>query len=101
MHLDHTPEQRRLRAELRAYFTELMPPDAHGRLNDPKRQKTFYREVNRRLGADRWLGVGWPVEYGGRGMSPTDQFIFFDEAAQAGVPLPIMALNTVGPSIMK
>ncbi|NEE22796.1 acyl-CoA dehydrogenase, partial [Streptomyces sp. SID7499] len=29
------------------------------------------------------------------------QFIFFDEAAQAGVPLPLMALNTVGPTIMQ
>jgi len=101
MYLDHTPEQQRLRTELRAYFAELMPPEAHGRLNDPRRQKQFYREVNRRLGADRWLGVGWPAEYGGRGLSPAEQIVFFDEAAQAGVPLPIMALNTVGPSIMK
>jgi alkylation response protein AidB-like acyl-CoA dehydrogenase len=30
-----------------------------------------------------------------------EQFIFFDEAAQAGVPLPLMALNTVGPTIMR
>jgi alkylation response protein AidB-like acyl-CoA dehydrogenase len=101
VHLDHTPEQQRLRAELRAYFADLMPPEAHGRLNDPRQQKKFYRDVNRRLGADGWLGVGWPVEYGGRGLSAFEQFIFFDEAAQAGVPLPIMALNTVGPSIMK
>ncbi|QMU76536.1 acyl-CoA dehydrogenase [Streptacidiphilus sp. PB12-B1b] len=100
MHLDHTPEHQRLRNELRAYFAELMPPEAYGRLNDPGRQKQFYREVNRRLGADRWLGVGWPEEFGGRGMGPVEQYIFFDEAAQAGVPLPIMALNTVGPSIM-
>lgn len=34
-------------------------------------------------------------------MSPMEQFIFFDEAAQAGVPLPLMALNTVGPTIMQ
>lgn len=30
-----------------------------------------------------------------------EQFIFFDEAAQAGAPLPLMALNTVGPTIMQ
>jgi alkylation response protein AidB-like acyl-CoA dehydrogenase len=45
--------------------------------------------------------VGWPTEYGGRGLTPMEQFIFFDEAAQAGVPLPLMALNTVGPTIMQ
>ncbi|MFF9885438.1 MULTISPECIES: acyl-CoA dehydrogenase family protein [Streptomyces] len=57
----------------------------------------------RRLGAARtgWLGVGWPEEYGGRGMTAMEQFVFFDEAAQAGVPLPLMALNTVGPTIMR
>ncbi|WP_037582437.1 acyl-CoA dehydrogenase family protein [Phaeacidiphilus oryzae] len=101
MDLDYTPEQNRLRSEVREYFAEIMPEDAHGRLNDPKRQKRFYREINRRLGSDHWLGVGWPTEYGGRGLGPVEQFVFFDEAAQAGVPLPLMALNTVGPSIMK
>ncbi|MFG2617566.1 acyl-CoA dehydrogenase family protein [Streptomyces sp. NPDC048507] len=101
MHLEYTPEQQRLRTELRAYFAELVPQDVYARYEDPAAQKRFYRETIRRLGADGWLGVGWPKEYGGRGMSPMDQFIFFDEAAQAVVPLPLMALNTVGPTLMQ
>ncbi|MFF5439015.1 acyl-CoA dehydrogenase family protein [Streptomyces achromogenes] len=101
MHLDHTPEQQRLRTELRAYFAELVPDNAYARYTDPAEQKRFYRATIRRLGADGWLGVGWPEEYGGRGMTAMEQFIFFDEAAQAGVPLPLMALNTVGPTIMR
>ncbi|MFG3496688.1 acyl-CoA dehydrogenase family protein [Streptomyces sp. NPDC047886] len=101
MHLAYTPEQRRLRAELRAYFAELVPDDATSRFTDHVTQKRFYRETIRRLGTDGWLGVGWPREYGGRGMTAMEQFIFFDEAAQAGVPLPLMALNTVGPTIMR
>ncbi|MFJ9426167.1 acyl-CoA dehydrogenase family protein [Streptomyces sp. NPDC101249] len=101
MHLDHTPEQQRLRAELRAYFADLVPDDPHARFRDPLGQKRFYRETIRRLGTDGWLGVGWPEEYGGRGLTAMEQFIFFDEAAQAGVPLPLMALNTVGPTLMR
>ncbi|MFF4710475.1 acyl-CoA dehydrogenase family protein [Streptomyces eurythermus] len=101
MHLDHTPEQQRLRTELRAYFAELVPDNAYARHTDPAEQKRFYRATIRRLGADGWLGVGWPEEYGGRGMTAMEQFVFFDEAAQAGVPLPLMALNTVGPTIMR
>ncbi|GLW50305.1 acyl-CoA dehydrogenase [Streptomyces sp. NBRC 14336] len=101
MHLDQTPEQQRLRTELRAYFAELVPDDARARHTEPAAQKRFYRETIRRLGEDRWLGVGWAKEYGGRGLSAMEQFIFFDEAAQAGVPLPLMALNTVGPTIMQ
>ncbi|MES4891616.1 acyl-CoA dehydrogenase family protein [Streptomyces sp. NPDC096012] len=101
MHLDHTPEQLRLRAELRAYFARLVPDNAYARYADPAARKRFYRDTIRRLGADGWLGVGWPEEYGGRGMTAMEQFIFFDEAAQAGVPLPLMALNTVGPTLMR
>ncbi|MFJ3496408.1 acyl-CoA dehydrogenase family protein [Streptomyces sp. NPDC086091] len=101
MHLDHPPEQLRLRTELRAYFAASVPDNAYARHTDPVAAKRFYRETIRRLGADGWLGVGWPKEYGGRGLTPTEQFVFFDEAAQAGVPLPLMALNTVGPTIMR
>jgi alkylation response protein AidB-like acyl-CoA dehydrogenase len=101
VHLEYTPEQQRLRTELRAYFTELVPEGAYTRHADPAAQKRFYRETIRRLGTDGWLGVGWPKEYGGRGLTAIEQFIFFDEAAQAGVPLPLMALNTVGPTIMQ
>ncbi|UUU36264.1 acyl-CoA dehydrogenase family protein [Streptomyces sp. CA-210063] len=101
MHLEYTPEQQRLRTELRAYFAELVPEGAYTRHADPAAQKRFYRETIRRLGTDGWLGVGWPKEYGGRGLTAIEQFIFFDEAAQAGVPLPLMALNTVGPTIMQ
>ncbi|MGW2488230.1 acyl-CoA dehydrogenase family protein [Streptomyces sp. NPDC001606] len=101
MHLDHTPEQQRLRAELRAYFADLVPDNVYARYADPAEQKRFYRATIRRLGTDGWLGVGWPKGYGGRGMTAMEQFIFFDEAAQAGVPLPLMALNTVGPTLMR
>ncbi|MFF4211490.1 acyl-CoA dehydrogenase family protein [Streptomyces sp. NPDC001796] len=101
MQLDYTPEQQRLRNELRGYFARLVPEGAHARHSDPVAQKRFYRATIRRLGSDGWLGVGWPKEYGGRGMTAMEQFIFFDEAAQAGVPLPLMALNTVGPTLMR
>ncbi|MEF3117338.1 acyl-CoA dehydrogenase family protein [Streptomyces chrestomyceticus] len=111
MHLEYTPAQQRLRSELREYFAALTPDNAYARFHGtgadarggavPNPQKRFYRETIRQLGTDGWLGVGWPEEYGGRGLTPMEQFIFFDEAAQAGVPLPLMALNTVGPTIMR
>ncbi|MCE0448084.1 acyl-CoA dehydrogenase family protein [Streptomyces tricolor] len=102
MHPDHTPEQQRLRAELRAYFRRTGPGPrlAPGTPTRPHRNGST-ATPSAGLGADGWLGVGWPEEYGGRGMTAMEQFIFFDEAAQAGVPLPLMALNTVGPTIMR
>jgi len=53
------------------------------------------------MGDDGWLGVGWPKEYGGQGRTPAEQFIFYDEAQRAGVPMPLVTLNTVGPTLMR
>src|SRR5215475_14349315 len=60
-----------------------------------------YREVVRKLGADGWLALSWPAEFGGRDATVTDQLIFTDEAAAAGVPVPFLTINTVGPTIMR
>jgi alkylation response protein AidB-like acyl-CoA dehydrogenase len=53
------------------------------------------------MGADGWLGIGWPKEYGGQGRTPIEQMIFADEVQSVGFPLPFLTLNTVGPTIMK
>ena len=58
------------------------------------------RKVVRQMGADGWLGVGWPKEWGGRGFSAVEQFIWFDESMRAGAPVPMLTINTVGPTIM-
>ena len=98
MFLELTSAQRKLQAELRDYFTGLLAPaeraamltDRHGRA---------YRDVVRRMGRDGWLGLGWPVEYGGRGLGPVEQQIFVNEAYRADVPLPSVTLQTVGPTL--
>ncbi|MGW3568037.1 acyl-CoA dehydrogenase family protein [Streptomyces sp. NPDC000941] len=98
MHLAPTPRQRRLREELRGYFRDLISPETRtALLNDPALQ----RQLLRRIGADGLLGLGWPVEYGGQGRGPDEQFVFFDEAYRAGAPVSMVTLNTVGPTLMK
>ncbi|KOV22748.1 acyl-CoA dehydrogenase [Streptomyces sp. XY413] len=94
VHLAPTDGQLRLRAELRAYFKELLPD---GVPEDPARQRALLR----RIGADGLLGLGWPVEYGGQGRGADEQFVFFDEAYRAGAPVSMVTLNTVGPTLMK
>ena len=104
MHLDYTPEQERLRAELRAYFAGLMTAERRAALATADGEYgngQAYREVVRQLGRDGWLALSWPPEYGGRGASLLDQLIFTDEAAVAGVPVPFLTINTVGPTIMR
>ncbi|HEY1347816.1 MAG TPA: acyl-CoA dehydrogenase family protein [Streptosporangiaceae bacterium] len=104
MDLTYTPEQERLRQQLCAYFTGLMTPDVRAALTVPEGEYgngEAYRQIVRQLGRDGWLALSWPPEYGGRGGSGLDQLIFTDEAAAAGVPVPFLTINTVGPTIMR
>jgi alkylation response protein AidB-like acyl-CoA dehydrogenase len=97
--IDLSPEQKDLRDELRAYFGSLAAERRGLDASEPA--GPAYRELVRRMGADGWLGVGWPKEYGGQDRSPVEQFIFFDEAQRAGIPVPLVTLNTVGPTLMR
>jgi 3-oxo-4-pregnene-20-carboxyl-CoA dehydrogenase beta subunit len=99
MYLELTDAQAALRAELRAYFAGLISA-AEREAMLTQRHGTVYREVVRRMGRDGWLGVGWPVRYGGRGLGQVEQQIFATEAALADVPLPAVTLQTVGPTLM-
>ena len=99
MFLDLTDPQLKLRQELRAYFATLISP-AEREAMLTQRHGTVYRDVVRRMGRDGWLGVGWPAEYGGRGLGQIEQQIFVTEAMLADVPLPAVTLQTVGPTLM-
>lgn len=99
-----TPEHERLRLELRSYFNDLVTPEIRTALSAATGEfgdVGVYKSVMRRLGSDGWLGIGWPEEYGGQNRSMIEQLIFSDEAAIAGVPIPHLTLNTVGPTIMR
>ncbi len=100
MYLDYTPEQRALQTELRALMTRLMTDEVRAELLAREAGGPHYTRVLRALGDDGWLGIGWPTEHGGRGMSAVSQFIFFDEVQRAGFPIPLLTLNTVGPTLV-
>ena len=94
MHLAFTDEQEALSTELRSYFGQLAT------VMEEEGDEPAYTRVIRRMGQDGWLGLGWPVEYGGQGRGPLDQMIFVEESHWAGVPLPLLTLNSVGPTLM-
>ena len=104
MRIAYTPEQERLRQELRAYFAGLMTPEVRAALSGGDEglgDGEAYRLLVRQLGRDGWLALSWPAEHGGRGGTMLDQLIFTDEAAIARVPVPFLTINTVGPTIMR
>jgi len=104
MQISYTPEQDQLRQQLREYFAGLMTPERRAglaHLDGEYGDGVAYKDVVRQLGRDGWLALGWPREYGGQDRSTLDQLIFTDEAAIAGVPVPFLTINTVGPTIMR
>ncbi|MFC4012445.1 acyl-CoA dehydrogenase family protein [Nonomuraea purpurea] len=100
MLIDLTPEQRRLRDELREYFQSCLTDEDRRKIAEDPFGKA-YMEHCRRLGRDGKLGIGWPKEYGGGGYGALEQQIFANEIARAGVPYPIITVQTVGPTLME
>ena len=101
MYIGYDEEQEALRKELRTYYDQLLTPEIRDGLHKDHGTGETTRKVVRQMGEDGWLGIGWPVEYGGRGRSAIEQFIFFDESMRAGAPVPMLTINTVGPTLFK
>jgi hypothetical protein len=101
MQIGYTPEQDELRAQLRSYYGELLTPEIKDQLAVSEGIGPTVRSVVKQMASDGWLGIGWPTQYGGQGRSAIEQFIFFDESMQAGAPVPMLTINTVGPTIME
>jgi alkylation response protein AidB-like acyl-CoA dehydrogenase len=100
MEIGYTAEQEAMRAQLGAYYEQLLDPDPVAELAAAHGIGAATRRVWKQMCADGWAGVGWPVEHGGQGRSAIEQFIFFDESMRAGAPVPMLTINTIGPTIM-
>jgi 3-oxocholest-4-en-26-oyl-CoA dehydrogenase alpha subunit len=101
LQIAYTPEQEALRRELRDYFADLMTPEVLAEVAVGETGGPACLEAVRKMGRDGWLGIGWPVQYGGQGRGDVEQFIFSDEAWRAGAPIPFLTINTVGKTIME
>src|SRR6201987_268411 len=101
MQLEYTAEQEQLRAEIRATLERVMTPDRSAAIRERIEGGPEVRECVRALAAANLLGVGWSKEFGGRGFSAIEQFIFAEEARRVNAPIPLVTLNTVGPTLMQ
>jgi len=95
------------RAEVRDWFeTELSGDWSHVRgLGGPGREDDGFEERlawSRHMAEHNWTCVGWPTEHGGRGLSLSDQVIFYEEYARANGPTSInhFGEQLIGPTIL-
>ena len=98
-----TPDEAAFRGELRGWLASALPPDWAER--DPHVGRWDFeqaRDWTRTLFEAGYSGLSWPVEYGGRGLSPTYQAIYLEEMAKADAPdhVGVIGLGMAGPTIM-
>ncbi len=104
--LTPTPEQAAFRAEVRAWLVEHLPWEyGQGlppRFDDLTEEVAFLRSWQASLAEGGWVGVAWPVEYGGRGASPAEHFILQEELARARAPEMVgrIGLNMAAPTLL-
>jgi alkylation response protein AidB-like acyl-CoA dehydrogenase len=106
MDLTDTPEEVAFRAEVRRWLQDNLPW-AYGtglppRFDDLAEEVAFLREWQAKLAAGGWVGVAWPVAYGGRGTGPAEHYIVQEELARARAPelLGRIGINLVGPTLL-
>jgi alkylation response protein AidB-like acyl-CoA dehydrogenase len=100
MEIGYTAEQDALRLELSEYYAKLLTPEVEADLATSHGIGPTVRRIVGQMAKDGWLGIGWPKEFGGQGRSAIEQFIFFDESMRSGAPVPMLTINTVGPTLM-
>ena len=96
--IELTAEQRAFKQEVRDYFAGLVADDDRLEMMSDRHGEAYHRTI-KQMGSDGWMGVGWPEEYGGKGLGGIEQQIFANEAARADVHLPAVTLQTVGPTL--
>jgi alkylation response protein AidB-like acyl-CoA dehydrogenase len=98
VNLTYPAEAEDFRAEVRKTLAEELPPGWRGIGAIPTAEETehfvlHWRGVLYRRGL---LGVTWPAEYGGRGMSRLHQVVLVEELTRAGLPFGRQPLESTG-----
>ncbi|HVE91481.1 MAG TPA: acyl-CoA dehydrogenase family protein [Actinomycetota bacterium] len=100
-----SPQEAQFRRELREWLARNLPEDwqgmDRGRWASDSDRIGFLRHFQARMAADRWIGIHWPSEYGGRNASATEVAIYNEEIGRAKAPqLPsVIGTHIAGPTI--
>ncbi|MGO9873573.1 MAG: acyl-CoA dehydrogenase family protein [Acidimicrobiia bacterium] len=95
MRLGYSENDEAFRATLRAWLEEELPALASQPARDAwDERRKWDTDWQRRLFDAGYAGLHWPAEFGGRGASPTEQLIFYEETARARAPY--VGVNFVG-----
>jgi alkylation response protein AidB-like acyl-CoA dehydrogenase len=100
MDLSFTAEEQAFAVEVREWLAaNLDLPPGFDSLAD---EIAWGRDWQAKLARDRWIGIHWPAEYGGRGASPVQVAIFNMEYARSRALQPVnrVGINLAGPTLL-
>jgi alkylation response protein AidB-like acyl-CoA dehydrogenase len=102
MDLHFSPEEDAFRAEVRRFVEQKLPTPIRDKvMNGEHLNRDEHVLWQRTLHERGWGGVGWPMEFGGPGWTPTEQYIFEEECAKGGAPRLIsFGLKMIAPVLM-
>src|SRR5437899_2464962 len=87
MDLRYPPEAEAFRKDVRAFLDEHLPPGWEGIGALDREDAEHFTEGWRRLLAEHGLlGLSWPKQYGGAGLTKLEQVVLAEEFASVGVP---------------
>ena len=87
MNPTYPPAAVEFRARVRAFLAEHLPPDWPGIGALPRQEAFEFTERWRAILHDHgYLGLSWPRQYGGAGLTKLEQVVLVEELARAGVP---------------
>ncbi|HKN00314.1 MAG TPA: acyl-CoA dehydrogenase family protein [Candidatus Binataceae bacterium] len=105
MDFDFTPEEKTFREELRTWFAAKAPSIlADGpQYSDPEKRWDRATRWHKSLFEAGWVGIYWPKQFGGRGATLIEQYIYEEESDRIGAPGTTnpVGLNIAGPTIMQ
>ncbi len=101
MDLRFTPEENAFRDEMRTFFRENIPQDIRTRLGQGRHiGRAEWIECQQIMNKHGLAVPHWPVQYGGRGWSPIQLYIYNEEMLSENVPSPLpFGTHMVGPVI--
>jgi alkylation response protein AidB-like acyl-CoA dehydrogenase len=84
----HPPDAELFRKRVREFLAGALPAGWRGlgAIDDRTEADSFVEEWRRTLAEHGLLGVSWPREYGGAGLTKLEQVVLVEELARAGVP---------------
>jgi alkylation response protein AidB-like acyl-CoA dehydrogenase len=106
MDVAYPPEAEAYREKVQAFLAEHLPADWNG-IGALPREKAlqFTQDWRKVLYENGLLGLSWPKEYGGAGLTPLETVVLAEEFMKAGVPMggpnDVFGIQMVGNTIIE